>query len=154
MMDYEGIVSDIVSRIGDDVDARPVKGDIVKVFPWRHLPSPWSKVHIEATPEKLKGDGYSVHLDFLEDYTEQRATAGMRSARERLIHELEARFDRASLIIGKEFQIDPRPKRHFLVEQEYVVLHDEWGRDAKIAELIAHYITAFTPAVVAASNSG
>jgi hypothetical protein len=156
MIDYEGIVSDIGARIGRQVEAGPMEGDnglIIKAFPWGHLPSPRSKVHVEATPEKEKGNGYSVHLDFLENYTDQRATPEQRLARERLIDELEARLDAASLIIGRAFNIDPRQKRHLIVEQEDVILCDEWGRDAKIAELIAHYITAFTPAVVAAANS-
>jgi hypothetical protein len=154
-IDCESIVLDVEARVGYGVANTTLSrrnGYTLKFHAWQELPSPWSEVYVEATPEKRKGLGYSVHLDFVEGYTEAKASDDLRSARQRLVCALEAGRSRAALIIGQEFSIDPRAKRHFLVEQDQVVLYDEWGRDAKIAELIAHYITAFDPAIRTAAG--
>lgn len=156
-IDCHSIQADVASRVGRQVEMKSPRGKngtMLQFYPWRALSYPWREVHVEATPEKRMGQGFSVHLDFVEHYTEEKASAELRLARQMLVQEAEANLERASLIIGQEFSIDPRPKRHFVVEQNRVVAYGDWARDAKVAELIAHYITAFDPAVRAAASAG
>ena len=156
-IDYDGIISDVENRLGQRMPSNlknGYNGPMIRIYPWQDLPSPWKGIHVEATPEKLKGMGFSVHLDFIEHYYERSVSPEQRSKRQRIIHELEADCERALLIIGRKFRINPRKKQHFLVEQEDVVLYNEWGRDAKIAELLARYITAFNPAIHISANAG
>ncbi|MCE5322401.1 hypothetical protein LLG46_03680 [bacterium] len=153
-INYEAVVSDIKSRTGLTITSKVVNGKngpILKVFPWCDLTNKWKRVHVECTPEKQRGNGYSIHLDF---YIEGSITGSDAIIRNELLDVIEEEKLTALRIIGQPFELNPRPhKANVLVEQVNCVPFNAWARDAKIAELMAHYISAFTPAIARVSHS-
>lgn len=149
MMDCKAIVSDIELRTGHQIVPKVVQGrngPILKVYPWLDLETKWKRLHVECTPERLRGNGYSVHLDF---YVDGSVIGSDATARSEMLHALKEEKPTALLVIGQPFDLNPRlNKAHILVEQVDCVPFNAWASDAKIAELMAHYVTAFAPTIV------
>ncbi|MHB1001910.1 MAG: hypothetical protein ACYC27_21935 [Armatimonadota bacterium] len=155
MLNSEGVVNFYKNLLGRNVESKIKEydnGSIIKVFPWDTLQKPWNKMHIEATPEKKIGEGYSVHFDFYR-LNPKDMTSYDESARQDFLDYLISIMPATKEIINEPFNIDPRKKMHFLVEQVDVIPYDTSNIEKRIANLMYQYTLAFDLAVRASANS-
>ena len=150
-IESSAIFADVKCRVGRDMPTSVVNGRngrIVKLFPWSDMPKPWSNLHVEATPDKRPQNGFSVHLDFYVDVIKPEHQANYNL----LLIEIERIRPSSLLVVGAPFTIHPRPRKaNVLVEQDNYIAQGDIYRDAKIAELLAHYAVAFDEAIRSAA---